>query len=535
MRKPGPGGPRHRACGLVPAGRRRGRRLAELARAPPHRRERRDGPRQPLVAGGREPALEGRPHRPRHAGRVRRPRLRQRPRRRRADAPRAGGLLRRRHGQEALGAPLPGLQHDGALHAAWAGPRWPAIPRRATSTRRTWTASSSPSTATGKTVWEHRLGEEYGRGSGYGGRTLIPLVDEDRVVVGVVGAGWGDIGPPRQRYMAFDKRTGAVRWISTPGAGPVRRRQQPGQPDGGRDRRPAPGHRRRRGRLDLRGRGADRRAGVAVPAQRARAQQPARWSTATWSTPRTARRTRTAAPMGRVVAIDGKGTGDVTEDGDALARRRPHRRLRGAHRRPTGASTSWTTPPTSTPSTRRRASSLWTHNLGTIGRAAPLARRRQALPDRAEREGPDRRARADRREDARTRSTITMPEGRHAEVWGSVAVAYGRLYFTTEEGLYCRRARRARRSRPRPRAPRPPPKPPPAADAQGGAAARSCPARSSARPGEPVAFEAWSFDDKGRFLRKETATWSARRARRRRSRADGRLTDAGRGHHRRAR
>ena len=29
-----------------------------------------------------------------------------------------------------------------------------------------------------------------------------------------------------------------------------------------------------------------------------------------------------------------------------------------------------------------------------------------------------------------------------------------------------------------------------------------------ASAGEPVAFEAWSFDDKGRFLRKEKATWS---------------------------
>ena len=41
-----------------------------------------------------------------------------------------------------------------------------------------------------------------------------------------------------------------------------------------------------------------------------------------------------------------------------------------------------------------------------------------------------------------------MPEGRAAEVWGSVAVGYGRIYFTTEEGLYAS-AGRARRSRPR--------------------------------------------------------------------------------------
>ena len=53
--------------------------------------------------------------------RVRRPRLHQRARRRRAHAPRAGGLLRRRHGQEAVGAPLPRLQHHGAVHARGLG------------------------------------------------------------------------------------------------------------------------------------------------------------------------------------------------------------------------------------------------------------------------------------------------------------------------------------------------------------------------------------------------------------------------------
>ena len=30
-----------------------------------------------------------------------------------------------------------------------------------------------------------------------------------------------------------------------------------------------------------------------------------------------------------------------------------------------------------------------------------------------------------------------MPEGRHVEIWGSIAVAYGRLYFMAEDGLYC--------------------------------------------------------------------------------------------------
>jgi hypothetical protein len=99
-----------------------------------------------------------------------------------------------------------------------------------------------------------------------------------------------------------------------------------------------------------------------------------------------------------------------------------------------------------------------------------------------------------------------MPEGRHAEIWGSVAPAYGRLYFTTEEGLYCV----GRKGAPFKATASPAvasTQPPPAADAK---AARLLvvPAEVIAKAGEPIAFEAWSFDDKGRFLRKENAAWS---------------------------
>ena len=62
----------------------------------------------------------------------------------------------------------------------------------------------------GKTVWDRRLGEEMGRSSGYGGRTHTPLVDGAQLIMSVVGTGWGDLGALRQRYISFDKRTGAV-------------------------------------------------------------------------------------------------------------------------------------------------------------------------------------------------------------------------------------------------------------------------------------------------------------------------------------
>ena len=79
---------------------------------------------------------------------------------------------------------------------------------------------------------------------------------------------------------------------------------------------------------------------------------------------------------------------------------------------------------------------LWKHTLGTIGRGAPVfADGKIFATEEVGRllivqPGPD---------GAKTLhlEQLTVPDGRFAEIWGSVAVAYGRLYFTTEEGLYC--------------------------------------------------------------------------------------------------
>ena len=74
----------------------------------------------------------------------------------------------------------------------------------------------------GEVVWEYSMHEEFGKLSGYGGRTQTPIIDEDRVIVSFLGANWGDTkGPgPKHYYYAFDKRTGEVEWISAPGGVP---------------------------------------------------------------------------------------------------------------------------------------------------------------------------------------------------------------------------------------------------------------------------------------------------------------------------
>ena len=77
-------------------------------------------------------------------------------------------------------------------------------------------------TPDGDIVWEHSMFEEYGKISGYGGRTQTPIIDENRVIVGYLAANWGDTkGPaPKHSFYAFDKDTGELLWVSAPGGAP---------------------------------------------------------------------------------------------------------------------------------------------------------------------------------------------------------------------------------------------------------------------------------------------------------------------------
>lgn len=74
----------------------------------------------------------------------------------------------------------------------------------------------------GNVIWEKSLLEEFGKISGYGGRTQTPIIDEDRVIVSFMVNNWGDqkLPPPKQTYYAFDKKTGDLQWVSAPGGAP---------------------------------------------------------------------------------------------------------------------------------------------------------------------------------------------------------------------------------------------------------------------------------------------------------------------------
>jgi outer membrane protein assembly factor BamB len=72
----------------------------------------------------------------------------------------------------------------------------------------------------GKPLWSRSLTDEYGAWTTHGGRTVSPIIEGDTVIVSTVTDGFGDIQARRHRFYAFDKRTGANIWISTPGGRP---------------------------------------------------------------------------------------------------------------------------------------------------------------------------------------------------------------------------------------------------------------------------------------------------------------------------
>src|SRR5262249_41432634 len=72
----------------------------------------------------------------------------------------------------------------------------------------------------GKVLWSHSLTEEYGRISGYGGRVTSPIVYGPLMIIGMMNASWGEDARGGTRFVAFDKKTGAVVWWAEAGFPP---------------------------------------------------------------------------------------------------------------------------------------------------------------------------------------------------------------------------------------------------------------------------------------------------------------------------
>ncbi len=355
----------------------------------------------------------------------------------------------------------------------------------------------------GKVLWSHELTEEFGFYSGFGGRTHTPMVDEDRLVISFVNTGWGEQGPPRNRTFAFDKRTGDLLWVATPGTGspydlntsttPVaavvngQRLLIEGNADGwvhairARTGEKVWGFQLTKGGINIT---------VAVDGDTVYASH-------------SEENVDTPGVMGRLVAIDATGTGDVTKT---------HERWR-AEEIGSGFSSplvhdgvlySIDNAANLFAFDTKTGHQLWKHKLGTVGKGSPvwadgklyvteLNGRFHIL--KAARDGVQ----------ALDSDVITVadategPAGRYAELYGSPAIAYGRVYLSTEAGLFClgdkRKPFKVVKDKPAVLAGE-------GAPAQGAAPAalQLVPAEVLIQPGQSVRFAVKAYDDHGRAL-----------------------------------
>ena len=64
----------------------------------------------------------------------------------------------------------------------------------------------------GKILWKHSMTEEYGRISGYGGRLCSPVLDEDLVILNMLNFSFGSQAVGANRLVAMNKHDGKIVW-----------------------------------------------------------------------------------------------------------------------------------------------------------------------------------------------------------------------------------------------------------------------------------------------------------------------------------
>lgn len=75
-------------------------------------------------------------------------------------------------------------------------------------------------TPQGKLLWQHSMMDEFGRLTFPNGRNGAPFIEGDLVITRYITSNWGGDGPAKDRFYAFDKKTGELTWTSSPGVRP---------------------------------------------------------------------------------------------------------------------------------------------------------------------------------------------------------------------------------------------------------------------------------------------------------------------------
>ena len=284
--------------------------------------------------------------------------------------------------------------------------------------------------ADGSVVWSRSLIETFGFMEGYGGRTQTPIIDEDRLIVTFSNTSWGPEGRPLHRYRAFDKHTGELIWVSSPA---------PSQADKNTQSTPAVavigGQ-----RLIISGNG-----GGGIYAVQARTGK------VVWGFQLSKRGINTSVvvdgdtvyashseenidegTMGRVVAIDATGSGDVTQTHELW-----RSDIGAGFSSPLLADGKLFVVDNSAnmhaldPATGEE---IWELNVGRVGKGSPVFADGKIYLTTVN--GRFTIARVGDEEGEILDAEQLRIGRRRPEIYGSPAISDGRIFFTTEEGLY---------------------------------------------------------------------------------------------------
>jgi outer membrane protein assembly factor BamB len=284
----------------------------------------------------------------------------------------------------------------------------------------------------GNILWWKSMVEDFGARTGYGGRTTAAVIDEDLVIAGFVSAGWGDQKPMKHRHFAFNKHNGQLVWVATPGnmfktpnihSVPFvteidgQRLLIAGNSDGY-----VYAMQVRTGKkvwgFQLSKRGLN--SSVVADGYRVYAAH--------------GEENVDSGTMGRIVCIDGRGAGDITKTHELW--RHDEEVGFGSPLVKDGRVYYISTSSNLLSLDAASGKLYWEQSIGTVGKSSPVwadgkiyATEVNGLfhiikPDENGCEILD-------------TEKITLPNNRYAEIYASPAVAYNRIYFTTEEGIYC--------------------------------------------------------------------------------------------------
>ena len=285
----------------------------------------------------------------------------------------------------------------------------------------------------GNILWSRSLTEEYGRISGYGGRVHTPIIAGNLVVISYLNVSWGAQAVPRHRYFAFDKHNGDLVWISTPGGRPLDTTYSTpvvakingqsliigGNADGGiYAMKQTTGEMVWGFKLSKRGINTS----VVVSGTKVYATH--------------SEENLDTTKMGRVVCIDATGTGDVTKthevwrsDGIGVGYASPTIKDGLLYVVDNSANMQCLNADT--------GEILWEHSIGTVGKGSPVWADGKLYVTEVNgkfhilQPGPD------KCESLNMQEINRVDDDHYVEIFGSPAIADGRIYFTTEERLYC--------------------------------------------------------------------------------------------------